>query len=43
MEASLSNHVWNLEEMCALAARSPVCSKGIDKGLILKALGEKAS
>jgi hypothetical protein len=43
MEASLSNHVWNLEEMCALLPEAPSATKGIDKGLILKALGEKAS
>jgi hypothetical protein len=43
MEAGISDHVWSLEEMCALLAESPSAAKRIDKGLILKALGEKVS
>ena len=43
MEAGLSNHVWNIEEMCALLSEAQSATKRIDKGLILKALGEEAS
>jgi hypothetical protein len=42
-EAELPRGTWNLEEMCALLAASPSAAKRIDKGLILKALGEKVS
>jgi IS1 family transposase len=41
MEAGISDHVWSLEEMCALLPEVPSAVKRIDKGLILKALGEK--
>lgn len=41
MEAGLSDHVWTVEEMCALLPEAPSAAKRIDKGLILKALGEK--
>jgi hypothetical protein len=41
MEAGLSDHVWTLEEMCSLLQEMPSIAKRIDKGLILKALGEK--
>ena len=43
MEAGISDHVWTLEEMCALLPDTASAAKRIDKGLILKALGEKAS
>jgi hypothetical protein len=43
MEAGISDHVWTIEEMCALLPESPSATKRIDKGLILKALGEKVS
>jgi hypothetical protein len=43
MEAGLTNHVWGLEELCALLPQSASATKRIDKRLILKALGEKAS
>src|SRR6266481_223644 len=42
MEAGISNHVWTIEEMCALLPEAPSAAKRIDKGLILKALGEQA-
>ena len=40
MEAGISDHVWNIEEMCALLPETLSATKRIDKGLILKALGE---
>jgi len=43
MEAGISDHVWSIEEMCALLPESLSAAKRIDKGLILKALGEQAS
>jgi hypothetical protein len=43
MEAGLSDHAWSIEEMCALMPESWSATKRIDKGLILKPLGEKAS
>ena len=41
MEAGISDHVWTLEEMCVLLPETASAAKRIDKGLILKALGEK--
>jgi hypothetical protein len=38
MEAGLSNHVWSIEEMCALLLEAQSAAKRIDKALILKAL-----
>lgn len=43
MEAGISNHVWSIEELCGLLPEMASATKRIDKGLILKALGEKAS
>jgi hypothetical protein len=43
MEAGISDHVWTLEEMCTLLPDMASAAKRIDKGLILKALGEKVS
>jgi hypothetical protein len=43
MEAGISDHAWSIEEMCALLPEARSTTKRIDKGLILKALGEKAS
>ena len=43
MEAGISDHVWMIEEMCALLADAPSATKRIDKGLVLKALGERVS
>jgi hypothetical protein len=43
MEAGLTDHAWSLEEMCATLPAQTSAAKRIDKGLILKALGEKAS
>ncbi len=43
MEAGLTDHVWSLDEMCATLPAQTSSTKRIDKGLILKALGEKAS
>jgi IS1 family transposase len=43
MEAGISDHVWNLDEMCSLLPETASATKRIDKGLILKALGKQAS
>jgi len=43
MEAGISNHVWTIEELCTLLPQPVSTTKRIDKGLILKALGEQAS
>ena len=39
-EAGVSDHVWSIEELCALLPEIASAAKRIDKGLILKALGE---
>jgi hypothetical protein len=41
MEAGISNHIWSIEEMCDLLPERRTIGSQIDKGLILKALGEK--
>jgi hypothetical protein len=41
MEAGLSDHVWSIEEMCSLLPEAESAAKRIDKGIILKALGDK--
>jgi IS1 family transposase len=43
MEAGICNHVWSIEELCDLLPGNRTIGSHIDKGLILKALGEKAS
>jgi hypothetical protein len=43
MEAGIAHHVWGIDELCALLPESASATKRIDKGLILKALGERAS
>jgi hypothetical protein len=43
MEAGISDHVWSLEEMCALLPKAANSATKADKKLILKALGEDAS
>jgi hypothetical protein len=43
MEAGISNHVWTIEGLCGLLPEMASAAKRIDKGLILKAFGEKAS
>jgi hypothetical protein len=43
MEAGITDHVWSLEEMCSTLPMHASATKRIDKGLILKALGEQAS
>jgi hypothetical protein len=42
MEAGISDHVWTIEELCGLLPEMASATKRIDKGLILKALGERA-
>ncbi len=41
MEAGLSDHVWSIEELCALPPESESAAKRIDKKLLLKALAEE--
>jgi len=41
MEAGISNHVWTIDELCGLLPEMASATKRIDRGLILKALGEK--
>jgi hypothetical protein len=41
MEAGVSDHVWSVDEMCVLLPEAQSTARRIDKGLILKALGEK--
>jgi hypothetical protein len=41
IEAGISDHVWSIEEMCALP-EAQSAPKRIDKGRTLKALGELA-
>jgi IS1 family transposase len=43
MEAGISDHIWSIEELCSLLPETHRIATQIDKGLILKALGEKAS
>jgi IS1 family transposase len=43
MEAGLCNHIWGLDELCALLPETPSATKRIEKKLVLKALGENAS
>jgi hypothetical protein len=43
MEAGISDHVWTIEELCGLLPEMASATNRIDKGLILKALGEQAS
>jgi hypothetical protein len=40
MEAGISNHIWTIEELCSLLPETASATKRIDKGLILKALGD---
>lgn len=43
MEATISNHVWTIDELCGLLPEMASATKRIDEGLIQKALGEQAS
>jgi IS1 family transposase len=43
MQAGLGNHVWEIEELCALLPRPTVSPSNIEHDLLLRALGEKAS
>jgi hypothetical protein len=43
MESGISDHAWSIEEMCGLLSDAPNATKRIDKGLVLKALGEMVS
>jgi IS1 family transposase len=40
MEAGLSDHVWGLEELCALMPKPVVKASTIEKNLLLKAMGK---
>jgi hypothetical protein len=43
MEADITEHVWSIDEMCALLPEAPLPAKRIEKAMILKALGKPAS
>lgn len=43
MEAGLSDHVWSIEEMCALIPENHKIGIQTDRELVLNALGEKVS
>jgi hypothetical protein len=43
MEAGISDHVWSLDEMCGLLPKAESAAKRIDREILLKAIGEKAS
>jgi IS1 family transposase len=40
MESGLSNHVWSIEELCALLPKAPSSAREMEKNMVLKALGE---
>jgi hypothetical protein len=42
MEPEISDHIWTIEELCGLLPDMASATKRIDKGPILKALGEQA-
>ncbi len=37
----ISDHVWTIEELCSLLPETASATKRIDRGLILKALGDR--
>lgn len=41
MEAGISDHVWSVEELCALLPKMPSAASRIDKGLLQKALADE--
>src|SRR5437660_2531665 len=43
MEAGISDHVWSIEEMCALLPKASNAAAKEDRRLLLKALGEDTS
>ncbi len=43
MEAGISDHIWSIEEMCALLPHAASAAKRIDNELVLAALGERAT
>ena len=40
MEAGLTDHVWSLEELCALMPKLTVRGSRIEKNVLLKALAD---
>jgi hypothetical protein len=40
MESGLSNHVWNIEELCGLLPRPVSSAREAEKNLVLKAFAE---
>jgi hypothetical protein len=40
MEAGLADHVWTVEELCALLPKPTVAKSTKDRDLLRKALGE---
>jgi hypothetical protein len=43
MEAGLTDHIWSLEELCALLPKPVVSASKIEKEILAKALKETAS
>ena len=43
MEAGLSDHIWTLDELCALLPKPVVSAPEIEREVLLKALGEKVA
>jgi hypothetical protein len=41
MQAGLSDHVWSIEELCALLPEMESAAKRADRNLLLKALTEE--
>jgi len=39
MESGISDHVWNIEELCDLLPKAESAANRIDKELVLAALG----
>jgi hypothetical protein len=39
MEAAISDHVWSIEELCALLPKMESAAEQADRSLLLKALG----
>ena len=42
MEAGLTDHVWSIEELCAMIPKPERAMKKVDAAILRKALGESA-
>jgi hypothetical protein len=43
MEAGLTDHVWGIEELCALLPKPTISASKIEKDLVAKALAAKVT